>query len=79
MLNVLELKNQNNLNLPLELRMLVSENAMYKHYIICNKNIISGRCVVLADFDQLDLTPILKTNSLDHFVTIKEQVYPNLV
>jgi len=57
----------------------VSENAMYKHSIICNKNIIFGRCVVLADFDHLDLTPILKTSSLDHFVTTKKQVYPDLV
>jgi len=57
----------------------VSENAMYKHSIIYNKIVISGRCVVLADFDHLDLTPFLKTNSLDHFLTIKEQVYPDLV
>ena len=57
----------------------VSENAMYKHFIICNKNVISDRCVVLADFDHLDLTPILKTSSLNHFVTIKVQVYPDLV
>jgi len=52
---------------------------MYKHSIICNKHVISGRCVVLTYFDHLDLTSILKTSSLDHFVTIKEQVYPDLV
>ena len=34
----------------------VSENAMYKHSIIYNKHVISGRCVVLANFDHLDLT-----------------------
>jgi len=33
----------------------------------------------LSNFDHLDLTIILKTSSLDHFVTIKEQVYPELV
>jgi len=44
----------------------------YKHFIICNKNVNSGRCVVLADFDHLDLTLILKTSSLDHFVIIKD-------
>ena len=57
----------------------VSENAMFKHSIICNKHVISGQCVVLADFDHLNLTPILKTSSLDHFMTIKEQVYLDLV
>ena len=39
----------------------------------------SGWCVVLADIGHLDLTPILKTSSLDHFVTIKVQVYPDLI
>ena len=57
----------------------VSSNALYKHSIICNKHVISGRCVALADFDHLNLTSILKTSSLDYFVTIKEQVYPELV
>jgi len=49
----------------------VAENAMFKHSIICNKHVISGRYVLLADFDHLNLTPILKTSSLYHFVTIK--------
>ena len=57
----------------------VSENAMYKHSIICDKHVISGRCVVLTDFDHLDLTPILKTSSLDYFMTTKEQDYPDLI
>ena len=56
----------------------VSENAMYKHLIICNKPVISGRSVILSDFDHLDLTAILKTGFLEHFVAIKEEVYPEL-
>jgi len=57
----------------------VSENAMFKHSIICSKHVISGRYVVLGDFDHLNLSLILKISSLDYFVTIKEQVYLNLV
>jgi len=51
---------------------------MYKHSIICNKPVISGQCVILSDFDHLDLTAILKTGFLEHFVAIKEEVYPEL-
>jgi len=35
--------------------------------------------VVLADFEHLNLVAILSTSSLEHFVTIKETVYPKLV
>ena len=34
---------------------------------------------MLGDFEHLDLATILGTNSLEHFVTIKEPVYPELV
>ena len=47
--------------------------------MIYNKHDISGRSVVLANFEHLNLPPILITNSLDYFVTIKEQVYSELV
>ena len=57
----------------------VSDNAMFKHSVICNKHVISGRFVVLVDFEHLNLAPILRTSSLEYFVTIKEQVYPELV
>jgi len=33
----------------------------------------------LADFEHLNLGPILRTSSLEYFVTITEQVYPELV
>ena len=57
----------------------VSENALYKHSIISNKHVILVRCRVLADFEHLNLSPILRTSPLEYFVTIKGQVYPELV
>ena len=47
--------------------------------MIHNKHIISGRTVVLADYEHLNLANILNTSSLEHLVTIKEPVYPELV
>jgi len=35
--------------------------------------------VVLSDFEHLNLTNILRSSSLEDFVTIKEPVYPELV
>ena len=35
--------------------------------------------MVLSDFEHLNLTNILSTSSLEHFVTMKELVYPELV
>ena len=35
--------------------------------------------MVLGDFEYLNLAAILSTISLEHFVTIKEPVYPELV
>ena len=35
--------------------------------------------MVLADFKHLNLAAILSTSSLEHFVTIKEPVFPELV
>ena len=57
----------------------VLENALYKHSVIYNKHVISGRYVVLTDFEHLNLGPILRTSSLKYFITIKEQVHPKLV
>ena len=34
---------------------------------------------MLADFEHLNLAQILRTNSLEHFVMIKQQVYLELV
>ena len=35
--------------------------------------------MVLSDFEHLNLTNILGTSSLEHFVSVKEPVYPELV
>ena len=56
----------------------VSENAKFKHSILCKKQIISGRSVLLADFEHLNLAQIFRANSLEHLVTIKEQVFLEL-
>ena len=59
--------------------LFVSQNAQHKYSIIHNKNVISGRIVILADFDHLNLAEILRTSSLEFFVAIKEPVYLELV
>ena len=64
---------------PKPLSIFVTENAKFKHLVISKKHVISGRSVVLADFDYLNLANILRSSSLEYFVTIKEQVYPELV
>ena len=57
----------------------VSQNASYRYIIIFTKNVNSGRSVVLNDFEHLNLASILRSSSLENFVTIKEPVYPSLV
>ena len=59
--------------------MFVLDNAMFKHSVICNKHVISGHSIVLAYFEHLNLALILRISSLDYFVTVKEQVYPEIV
>jgi len=56
----------------------VSQNASYRHAIISTKHVNSGRCVVLSDFEHLNLATILGSSSLEEFVTIREPVYPTL-
>jgi len=57
----------------------ISQNASHKFSVIHNKHVISGRTVVLADIKHLNLASILNTSSLEHFVSIKDPVYPKLV
>ena len=47
--------------------------------VIHNKHVISGRTVVLSDFEHLNLAAILSTSSLEHLVKIKKPLYPELV
>ena len=49
--------------------LFVSQNAQQKFSIIHHKNVISGRTVVLADFDHLNSAQILSTSSLEYLVT----------
>ena len=57
----------------------VSQNASHKFSVVHNKHVISGRTVMLADFEHLNLASILNTCSLEHLITIKKLVYPELV
>ena len=57
----------------------VSQHASHKFSVIHKKHVISGRSVVLANFEHLNLVAILSTSLLEHLVTIKEPVYPELV
>jgi len=57
----------------------ISQNASHKFSVLHNKHVISGRTIVLADFEHLNPANILNTSSLKYLVTIKEPVYPKLV
>ena len=48
-------------------------------HLLSKKSVISGRCVILKDFEHLQIPQILRRNSLDQFMAIREQVYPSLV
>ena len=50
----------------------VSENARYLHSILDKKQVISSKSVVLNNFEHLNLAQILRANSLEVFVSIKE-------
>ena len=54
----------------------VSQNASHRFSVIHNKHVISGRqwCLLI-----LSTITILSTSSLEHLITIKEPVYPELV
>jgi len=64
---------------PKPKRPFINELAGNRFIQLSKKSIISGRCVVLQDFEHLDIPRILSNNSLDEFVTIKEQVYTSLM
>jgi len=57
----------------------ISQNISHRVSVIHNKHVTSGRTVVLADFEHLNLASILNTNYLEYLVTIKELVYPERV
>ena len=64
---------------PKPKRPFINELAENRVVHLSKKNINSGRYVVLQDFEHLDIPRIVHNNSLDEFLTIKEQVYTSLV
>ena len=61
------------------LPLFVSSQAQYRYIVLSTKNVSSGRCVVIKDFEHLNLAHILRANSLENFLSIREPVYPSLV
>ena len=57
----------------------ISQNASHRFLVIHNTHVISGRIVVLADFEHLNLASVLNTSSPEYLVTIKKLVYPELM
>ena len=57
----------------------VSSHAQFKYTMKCKKLVIFDRSVVISKFRHLNLASILENNSLQYFILIKEQVYPNVV
>ena len=50
------------------MNLFVSQNAQQKFSIIHHKNLISGRTIILADFEHLNLGQILSTSSLEYLL-----------
>ena len=57
----------------------INDLAENRFILLSKKSVISGRCVILKDFEHLQIPHILRRNSLDQFMAIREQVYPSLV
>jgi len=57
----------------------VSDLAENRYILLSGRTIISGRCVVLQDFEHLNIPQILRNNSLDQFMSIREPVYTSLI
>jgi len=59
--------------------LFVSPQTEHRYILLSEKTIISGRCVVLQDFEHLNIPHILRNNSLDQFMSIREPVYTSLI
>ena len=59
--------------------LFVSSHASCRHILTSTRSISSGRSVVINDFEHLNLAPILRANSLENYLLIREPVYPSLV
>ena len=59
--------------------LFVSSQAEYQYIILSNKTVSSGRCVIINNFEHLNLAHILRANSLENFLAIREPVYTSLI
>jgi len=59
--------------------LFVSPQAENRYILLSEKTIISGRCVIINDFEHLNLAHILRNNSLENFLTVREPVYTSLI
>ena len=57
----------------------VNSLAENRFILLSGRSIISGRCVVFKDFEHLNIPQILRNNSLDQFMAIREPVYTSLI
>ena len=59
--------------------LFVSPQAENRYILLSTKIVSSGHCVKINDFDHLNLAQILRANSLEEFLSIRESVYTSLV
>ena len=50
-----------------------------RYILLSEKTIISGRCVIINVFEHLNLAHILRNNSLEDFLAIRQPVYTSLI
>jgi len=64
---------------PKPKRPFINELAGNRFISLSKRSINSGRYVALQDFEHLDIPRIIRNNSLDEFLTIREPVYTSLM
>jgi len=64
---------------PKPKRPFINDHAENRFIQLSKRSVISGRCVILQDFEHLNIPHILRNNSLDEFMAIREPVYTSLV
>jgi len=64
---------------PKPKRPFINDLAENRYIQLSKRSVISGRCAILQDFEHLDIPRILRNNSLEEFMAIREPVYTSLV
>jgi len=59
--------------------LFVSPQAENRYILLSEKTIIFDRCVIINVFEHLNLAHILRNNSLEDFLAIREPVYTSLI